>query len=101
MTLERVFNINAKAGFIVQTLLMDMEFEKLKPLLPNVTLNTTVAREHIGKIERKIRVIKERVSSTVNTLPYSVMPNVMLIKLMHFCVMWLNSFLVKSGILNK
>jgi hypothetical protein len=80
---------------------MDMEFEKLKPLLPNVTLNMTAAREHIGEIERKIRVNKERARSTVNTLPYSMMPNIMIIELMHFCMMWLNSFPVKSGISEK
>ncbi len=47
----------------MQTALMDMEFEKLRDMLPNVTLNTTAAREHVGKIERKIRVMKERARS--------------------------------------
>jgi hypothetical protein len=40
-TLERVIRIYRKAGFIVQTALMDMEFEKLIDKLPNVILNTT------------------------------------------------------------
>jgi hypothetical protein len=31
-----------------------MEFEKLKDVLPNITINTTAAREHVGEIERKI-----------------------------------------------
>jgi hypothetical protein len=53
-TLERVFRIYGMAGFVVQTALMDMEFEKLKDKLPNVILNTTAAREHVGEIERKI-----------------------------------------------
>ncbi len=47
-TLERVIRI------IVQTALMDMEFKKLRDKLPNVILNTTAAREHVGEIERKI-----------------------------------------------
>ncbi len=42
-TLERVIRIYRKAGFLVQTTLMDMEFEKLRDKLPNVTLNTTAA----------------------------------------------------------
>jgi len=50
----------------VQTALMDMEFEKLRDMLPNVTLNTTAAREHVGEIERKIRVVKETVRSTMS-----------------------------------
>ena len=48
------------AGFIVQTTMMDMEFEKLRPLMPHVALNTMTAREHVGEIEQNIRVIKKR-----------------------------------------
>ncbi len=32
-SVEQVLNIHGRAGFIVQTYLMDMEFEKLKDLL--------------------------------------------------------------------
>jgi hypothetical protein len=42
------------AGFIVQVALMDMEFAKLKDVLPNITINTMTAREHVGEIKRKI-----------------------------------------------
>ncbi len=52
-TLERVFRIYATAGFVVHTAMMDMEFEKLRTLLPHVALNTMAAREHVGEIERK------------------------------------------------
>ncbi len=50
-TLEQVFMIYGSAGFVVQTAMMDMEFDKLKKLLTNVALNTTAAREHVGEIE--------------------------------------------------
>jgi hypothetical protein len=59
-TLEQVFRIYGSARFVVQTTMMDMEFDMLKNLLPHVALNTMAAREHVGKIKRKIRVIKER-----------------------------------------
>jgi hypothetical protein len=49
-----VIKVYIRGGFIVQTMMMDMEFEKLVDLLPNVTINTTAAQEHIGEIERKI-----------------------------------------------
>ena len=49
-TLERVFRIYAAAGFVVQMAMMDVEFEKLRTLLPHVALNTTAAREHVGEI---------------------------------------------------
>jgi hypothetical protein len=64
LTRERGFRIYATARFVVQMAMMDMEFEKLKTLLPHVALNTTAAREHVGKIERKIRVIRERARGT-------------------------------------
>ena len=85
----------------MQTAMMDMEFDKLKELLTNVALNTTAAREHVGEIEQKIRVIKERASGTINTLPYKKLPRLMVIELLHFCVMWMNLFPVRSGISDK
>ena len=100
-TLERVIRIYSKVGFIVQTALIDMEFEKLRDMLPNVTLNTMAAREHVGKIKRKIRVVKERARSTMSVIPYKLLPKLMIIKLMHFCVMWMNSFPVKLVISEK
>jgi hypothetical protein len=46
-------------------------------------------------------VVKERVRSTTSILPYKILPKLMIIKLMHFCAMWMNSFLVKLGISEK
>jgi len=83
-TLERVFRIYLTTRFIVQAMMMDMEFEKLRPLMPHVALNTTAAREHVGEMERKIRVIKERARGTFNSLPYKKIPRVMVIELLHF-----------------
>jgi len=50
-TLERVCRVYSTTGLIVQMAMMDMEFEKLKPLMPHVALNTTAAQEHVGEIE--------------------------------------------------
>ncbi len=100
-TLQRVFRIYGTAKFVVQVAMMDMEFEKLRDMLPNVILNTTAARKHTGGIERKIIVIKKRGRGTINMLPYETMPKLMIIELMHFCVMWMNSFPVKSGVSKK
>ncbi len=100
-TLEQVLRIYGSAGFVVQTTMMDMEFDKLKNLLAHVALNTTAAREHVREIERKIRVIKERARGMINTLPYKKLPRLMVIELLHFCIMWMKSFLVRSGISDK
>jgi hypothetical protein len=58
---------------------MDIEFEKLKPVLPEIALNTTAAGKHEGMVERKIRVQKERARGTFNTLPYPKLPKMMVI----------------------
>jgi hypothetical protein len=100
-TIQRVFRIYGTARFVVQVAMMDMQFEKLRDMLPNVTLNTTAAREHVGEIKQKIRVIKERGRGMINMLPYETMPKIMVIELMHFCVMWMNSFPLKSGVSEK
>jgi hypothetical protein len=101
LTLEQVIRVYGVAGFIVQVALMDMEFENLKDVLPNIMINTTASRERIGEIERKIQVIKERARGTMATLPYLTLPKIMIIELMHFCILWLNSFPVKSGVSEK
>ncbi len=75
---------------------MDLNFEKLRDMLPNLMLNTTTACEHARDMEWKIRVIKERGRGMISTLPYEMIPKLMIIELMYFCVMWMNSFPVKS-----
>jgi hypothetical protein len=53
-TLRRVFRIYRTGGYAIQMTLMDIDFEKLKPMLPEIVLNTTAAREHEGMVEWKI-----------------------------------------------
>jgi hypothetical protein len=96
-----VFRIYATTGFVIQTTLMDMEYEKLRTMMPNVALNTMAACEHIGEVEEKIRVVEEKARSTFNTLPYMKLPKLMVIELLHLCVMWMNLFPVKSEIFKK
>jgi hypothetical protein len=42
----------------------------LRDKLLNVILNTMAAREHMGEVKSKIRVVKERARSTISILPY-------------------------------
>ncbi len=80
---------------------MDMEFDCLKVLLPNIVINTTAANEHVAEIERCICVLKERARCTVTTLPFKRLPKLMIIELIHFVTMWLNYFPVANGISKK
>jgi hypothetical protein len=77
---------------------MDGEFEKIKPLLPTGECNTTAAKEHVSKAESTIRTLKERTRGLLATLPFSHIPCRMKIEFVYFIVLWLNAFLVKSGI---
>jgi hypothetical protein len=100
-TLERVFRIYTTTGFFIQMALIDMEFEKLRTMMPHVALNTMATRKHIREVEQKSRVINERARGMFNTLPYKKLPKLMVIELLHFCEMWMNSLPVKSGISKK
>ena len=53
LTLKWVLKVYTRGGFVVQTMMMDMEFEKFVDLLRGV-INTTASREHVGEIEQKI-----------------------------------------------
>ena len=60
--LKKIINLYARGGFTVRTIMMDMEFEKVKDQqgMDLVDVNTTAAREHVGEIKRGIRYLKER-----------------------------------------
>jgi hypothetical protein len=77
---------------------MDIELEKVCNHVPMLDVNTPAAREHVGDIERHVRHIKERAQGIVCTLPYSRLPRIMLIHLLHFITMWLNNFHVANGV---
>ena len=53
--LVKLSKLYARGGFMVRTILMDQEFDKVKDKMPLLELNTTAAREHVGEIERGIR----------------------------------------------
>jgi hypothetical protein len=93
-----MIDLYARGGFQVGTVLMDNEFEKLRNLVPILAINTTVAKEHVSEVERKIRLIKERGRGILNTLPFKKMPRLMLIELVYHVVLWLNSFPANSGV---
>ena len=71
--------------------LMDMEFQPLQALFPIVIVNTTAASEHVAEIEWHIHIIKERTCAIINTLPYPRLPKWMVVELLYFVTMWLNS----------
>ena len=57
--LKETVKLYKRADFIVQTCLMDNEFEPLKEMMSNtLVINTTAKNEHVGEIECFIRTLK-------------------------------------------
>ena len=67
-SLNNIVKFYARGGFVVRLVLMDMEFEKIKHIFDKVEVNTTAAREHVGEIERGIRLMKERSQCFISDL---------------------------------
>ncbi len=84
------------------TVTADNEFAPLAELfyeLPGApTLNLTSANKHEPYIERRVRVVKERVRSVRHSLPFKSIPIRMLSHMIFFTVKMLNNFPVKGGI---
>jgi hypothetical protein len=99
--LTRVLQLYRRAGFNVQVALMDREFAAVQAECPELPINPSAANEHVPEPERAIRLVKERARGVENTLPFEGLPKVMVIELIHFIVLWLNNFPVKSGISTK
>eukprot|EP00804_Cyclotella_cryptica_P019093 CCRYP_021211-RA/>CCRYP_021211-RA protein AED:0.16 eAED:0.16 QI:0/0/0/0.66/1/1/3/0/1057 len=99
--LTRVLQLYQRADFVVQTALMDKEFDAVADQCPTLPINTTAANEHVPEIERAIRLVKERARGIENTLPFTGLPRLITIELIHFIVLWLNNFPVKSGVSTK
>ena len=57
--LKRIISLYSNAGFTIQTILMDMEFNEVIPEIPKMDNNTSATLEHAAEVERRIRVIKE------------------------------------------
>ena len=98
-SIKRVMQLYGRAGMVVQTVLMDMEFDKtIDELSDRTVVNTSAAREHVAEIERQIRTAKERCRAIVSTLPFAILPKLIVTNIVYFVVLWLNAFPVRNGI---
>jgi hypothetical protein len=88
--LKKVIRLYVARGFIVTTILADNEFEPLRQWYPR--LNTCAADEHVPKVERYIRTVKDRTRCTYRMLPFRHLPRLVLVHLMRNAVFWLNAF---------
>lgn len=56
--LSLVVTLYTPAGLKVQTTMMEIEFQLLQDLMPNVVIDTTAANKHVAEIKCHIQVIK-------------------------------------------
>jgi hypothetical protein len=64
-------------------------------------LNLASANKHVSEIERKIRMIKERVRAVIYSIPFNSLPACMLVHAILFVTKQLNLFPVKGGLSSK
>ncbi|KAL7524728.1 hypothetical protein ACHAXR_001865 [Thalassiosira sp. AJA248-18] len=64
-----VKGLYGRNGYIVNTILMDLEFEKVQVECPGIDFNLAGAREHVGESERGKRTIQDRVRALTSTPP--------------------------------
>jgi hypothetical protein len=64
----------------------------------NIALNIAANDEHVPKIERHIRTLKERMRATLFMLPFNTLPPRLIIKLAYYATFWLNSFPAAGGV---
>jgi hypothetical protein len=100
-SLMKIVRLYARTGFIVSIIMMDQEFDKVKEACKMVKLNTTAAGKHVGEIKRFIQTIKEHSRALVLDLPYAKLHLQVVIHLVYFAVLWLNSLPVAAGVSDK
>jgi hypothetical protein len=76
--------------------MMDQEFDKVEDTCKVVKLNNNV-----GEIKHYIHTIKERSRALVSDLPYTKLPHQVVIHLVYFALLWLNSLPAAAGVSDK
>ena len=102
-SLKKLVKLYALGGFVVRTVLMDGECEKIKPEI-ELDINISAAREHVGEIERYHRTLKERCRCVLSDMKsigsdaYQYLHKKIVIRLVYFCVMMINAVPAANGI---
>ena len=96
-------NFYLQRGFQIVFIKGDGEFKPLQDLIQSElyggpTLNLASANKHVPEIERKIRVIMERVRAVRYSVPCNALPALVTIHSVLFVTKQLNLFPVKGGI---
>ena len=77
---------------------MEMRFDPVSAKMLHVKVNMEASDEHMGEIKIEIRVVKEHVKAMMNMLLFRALPKQVIIKLVYFTALWINSFPAKTVI---
>ena len=88
-------------GFNVKYVFSDNEFKSMKDAIleeGKADLNVAATKEHVPEVEVNIKVVKERVRSTIHGMPYKKLPRNFKRELVLCCVSMLNAIPRRAGI---
>lgn len=99
-SVKLIQQVYMQCGFRIVNILMDGQFECIRGELAGmgIQLNTVSAGKHVPEAECYIQMVKERVRSIYNTLPFRRMPALVVIELVKTSIKWLNNFPPKGGV---
>ena len=106
-SLMKIVKLYAVGGFVVRNVIMDGEFEKVKPEVELIDINISAAREHVGEIERYHRTLKERCRCILSYMRpvgcnmYHDLHKKIVIRLVYFCIIMVNAVPAAKGISNR
>ena len=106
-SLMKIVKLYAVGEFVVRNALMDGEFDKAKPEVELIDINISATLEHVGKIERYHRTLKERCRCILTDMrpvgcnAYQYLHKQIVIRLVYFFIMMLNSVPAAKGISNR
>jgi hypothetical protein len=92
--IKHVVALYSKRGFRVSDAHTDNEFEPMQANLMDAKVNLNVAsnNEHVPKIERHIRTVKDCVRCMYNSVSFKKMPSCMIVEMVTSATFWLNMF---------
>ncbi len=96
--LKRIVNTIEQRGIRVTALNGDNEFDKLREIMHPTPVHITARGEHLSRIERDIRTLKERARCACNGLPYKRITKLMTQSMIEWLITCLNNFPSKEGI---
>ena len=101
--MSKVIKMYSSRGFYISDIFGDNEFDidDIKTSILPSKLHICASGEHVPKIERSIRTIKERTRTICHSLPYTCFPKIMSRAIVATAIQWINAFPSSGGIIGN